>query len=109
MPYSFDPKDDVEVQWKKWQEHNPPESFTRIDEKKLREKTIEELTYVSAMDVKEYTLFQKWCEVQDKFPTEIVNDLWEGEKKVLKDEKQRRAIEEIKSNKFQLHKIIIST
>jgi hypothetical protein len=98
MPYSFDPKDDVEVQWKKWQEHNPPESFTHIDEEELREKTIEELTYVSAMDVKEYTLFQKWCEVQSKYPTEVVNDLWEGEKKVLKDEKQRRAIEEIKSN-----------
>ncbi len=30
MPYSFDPKDDVETQWKKWQEHNPPESFTGI-------------------------------------------------------------------------------
>jgi hypothetical protein len=98
MSYSFDPKDDVEVQWKKWQEHNPPESFTHIDENILREKAIEELTYVSAMGVKEYTLFQKWCEVQDKFPTEVVNDLWEGEKRVIKDENQRRAIEEIKSN-----------
>ena len=98
MSYSFDPKDDVETQWKKWQEHNPPESFTHVDESKLREKTIEELTYVSAMDVKEYTLFQKWCEVQDKYPTEIVNDLWEGEKRVLKDDKQRRAIEDIKRN-----------
>jgi hypothetical protein len=98
MSYSFDPKDDVETQWKKWQEHNPPESFTHVDEKELREKTIEELTYVSAMDVKEYTLFQKWCEVQDKYPTEIVNDLWEGEKKALKDENQRRMIENIKRN-----------
>jgi hypothetical protein len=98
MSYSFDPKDDVETQWKKWQHHNPPESFTHIDVNHLREKTITELTYVSAMDVKEYTLFQKWCEVQDKYPTEIVNDLWDGEKKVLKDEKQRRSIENIKSN-----------
>ena len=98
MSYSFDPKDDIETQWKKWQEHNPPEFFTHIDEEELREKTINELTYVSAMDVKEYTLFQKWCEVQEKYPTEIVNDLWEGEKKVLKDDKQRRMIDNIKSN-----------
>jgi hypothetical protein len=64
----------------------------------LRERTIKELTYVSAMDVKEYTLFQKWCEVQEKYPTITVNDLWEGERKVLADEKQRRAIEEVKAN-----------
>jgi hypothetical protein len=50
------------------------------------------------MDVREYTLFQKWCEVQEKYPTVTVNDLWEGEKKVLADEKQRRAIEEVKRN-----------
>jgi hypothetical protein len=50
------------------------------------------------MDVKEYTLFQKWCEVQEKYPTVTVNDLWEGETKVLADEKQRRAIAEVKSN-----------
>jgi hypothetical protein len=98
MGYSFDPKDDVETQWKKWQEFNPPESFTHIDENELREKTIEELKYVSQMDVKEYTLFQKWCEVQEKYPTVVVNDLWEGETRVLEDEKQRRAIAEVKSN-----------
>lgn len=98
MAYSFDPKDDVETQWKKWSEENPPESFQHVDAEKLREKTIEELTYVSQMDVKEYTLFQKWCEVQEKFPTITVNDLWEGEKKVLESPKQEQAIREIKAN-----------
>jgi hypothetical protein len=98
MSYSFDPKDDVETQWKKWQEANPPETFTHIDEEELRQKIIEELTYVSQMDVKEYTLFQKWCEVQEKYPSITVNDLWEGESKVLADEGQRRAIAEVKSN-----------
>ena len=97
MAYSFDPKDDVETQWKKWQDQTPiqPLQFT---EDELRERTIKELTYVSQMDVKEYTLFQKWCEVQEKYPSVIVNDLWEGEKRVLEDENQRRAIEEIKAN-----------
>lgn len=96
MAYSFDPKDDVEAQWQKWSDSGI--EFTDVDPGKLREQTINELTYVSAMDVREYTLFQKWCEIQEKYPTIVVNDLWEGEKKVLADEKQRRAIEEVKAN-----------
>ena len=96
MAYSFDPKDDVEAQWQKWSDSGI--EFMDVDFDNLRERTINELTYVSAMDVREYTLFQKWCEIQEKYPTIIVNDLWEGEKKVLADEKQRRAIEEVKAN-----------
>jgi len=96
MAYSFDPKDDVETQWQKWSDSNVEFDDVNMDE--LRERTIKELTYVSAMGVKEYTLFQKWCEVQEKYPTITVNDLWEGERKVLADEKQRRAIEEVKAN-----------
>ena len=96
MAYSFDPKDDVEEQWNKWSTSGY--ETVDVDFDQLRERTIKELTYVSAMDVREYTLFQKWCEVQEKYPTITVNDLWEGEKKVLSDEKQRRAIEEVKRN-----------
>jgi len=96
MAYSFDSKDDVEAQWQKWSDSNT--DFLDVNMDELRERTIKELTYVSAMDVKEYTLFQKWCEVQEKYPTVTVNDLWEGETKVLADEKQRRAIAEVKSN-----------
>lgn len=98
MAYSFDPKDDVETQWKKWSEENPPETFEHVDFEELRERTVKELTYVSQMDVKEYTLFQKWCEVQEKYPTIVVNDLWEGESKVLESPKQEQAIREIKAN-----------
>lgn len=90
--------DDVETQWVKWLEKNPPESFEEIDEAELRERTIRELTYVSQMDVKEYTLYQKWCEIKEKYPTVKVVDLWEGDKEVLVDEGQRRAIQEIKAN-----------
>jgi len=96
MSYSFDPKDDVETQWQKWRDSGL--MFEDIDESMLRERVIQELTYVSKMDVKEYTLYQKWCEVQERYPSIIVNDLWEGEKRVLEDEEQRRAIEEIKRN-----------
>lgn len=96
MAYSFDSKDDVETQWNKWLDSGI--EYKDIDTDELREETIRDLQFVSQMDVKEYTLFQKWCEVQEKYPTVTVNDLWEGEKKVLQDENQRKAIEEIKAN-----------
>jgi hypothetical protein len=77
---------------------NPVEDMPTIDESELKETVIKDLSYVSKMDVKEYTLYQKWCEVQDRYPSVTINDLWEGEKKVIEDEDQRRAIEEVKSN-----------
>jgi hypothetical protein len=96
MAHKFDPKDDVDTQWNKW--FNSGIEYQDIDEVILREKIIADLSYVSQMDVREYTLYQKWCEVQEKYPHTIVNDLWEGEKKVLADEKQRRTIDDIKNN-----------
>ena len=98
MAYTFDPKDDVETQWQKWSAENPVDDMPTINEDDLKARVIKDLTYVSQMDVKEYTLYQKWCEVQDRYPCVTVNDLWEGEKRVIEDENQRRAIEEVKSN-----------
>ena len=98
MSYAFDPKDDVETQWKKWSAENPVDDMPFIDEQELKQTVIKDLTYVSQMDVKEYTLYQKWCEVQDRYPAVVVSDLWEGQKRVIEDEKQRRAIEEVKAN-----------
>jgi hypothetical protein len=98
MSHAFDPKDDVETQWKKWSAENPVDDMPFIDEQELKQTVIKDLTYVSQMDVKEYTLYQKWCEVQDRYPAVVVSDLWEGQKRVIEDEKQRRAIEEVKSN-----------
>jgi hypothetical protein len=97
MAYAFDPKDDVETQWQKWQEANPPESFMNIDEGELREQTIKDLTYVSQMDVKEYTLYQKWCEIQQKYPT-VVNQTLFGEEKQLVDVNQQKMVDEVKNN-----------
>jgi hypothetical protein len=96
MSYRFDPKDDVETQWDKWRDSGIV--YENIDESDLRERVIRDLSYVSQMDVKEYTLFQKWCEVQDRYPSIVVNDLWEGEKRVISDPNQQKAIDEIKSN-----------
>ena len=70
--------DDIETQWKKWQDENPASSFMDIDDGELKERTIRDLAYVSQMDVKEYTLYQKWCEVHEKYPT-VVNQTLFGE------------------------------
>jgi len=93
----IDAKADVEEQWKQWQDENPPESFVDIDESYLKEKTINDLTYVSKMDVKEYTLYQKWCEVHDKYPTVETNSFFD-DGPTLKDASQGALLQEIKNN-----------
>lgn len=90
--------DDVEVQWAKFLEENPEDKMPVIDENALRERMIKELTYVSAMDVKEYTLYQKWHEIKSKFPTETVNTLFGDEETFLADPVQAKYIAEAKSN-----------
>jgi hypothetical protein len=94
----MDEKQFVEQQWVEWQEENPATSFTDVNVDELRETIIKDLTYVSQMDVREYTLYQKWCEVHDKYPAIEINDLWEGSKLVLADENQRRILAKVKDN-----------
>jgi hypothetical protein len=93
----IDEKTFVEQQWQEWQDENPASSFSDIDTDYLREKVIRELSYVSKMDVKEYTLYQKWCEVQDKYPSREVSTLF-GVEKQLVDLSQATSIEDVKTN-----------
>jgi len=95
MAYSFDPKDDVETQWKKWLDSGV--EYKDIDFDDLRKHTIEDLTYVSSMDVREYTLYQKWCEIKDKYPTVVTNTLF-GEETQLVDREQQLIVDEVKNN-----------
>ena len=53
------------------------------------------MSYVSSMDVKEYTLYQKWCEVHDKYPTQEVNSF---DDKALINPEQGALLQEIKNN-----------
>lgn len=89
--------DDIETQWKKWQDENPASSFMDIDDGELKERTICDLAYVSQMDVKEYTLYQKWCEVHEKYPT-VVNQTLFGEEVQLLDPKQQIIVDSVKNN-----------
>ena len=93
----IDAKADVEEQWKQWQDENPPSSFVDIDESVLKEQVINDLTYVSKMDVKEYTLYQKWCEIKEKYPT-VINQTLFGEEVQLVDPNQQKVVDEIKAS-----------
>ena len=86
----------VKQQYNDWIANETP--ISNIDEFELKERIVSELSQISTMDVKEYTLFQKWAEIQDRYPTIIVNELFEGPRKVIKDHTQQRLIEKIKRN-----------
>ncbi len=82
----------VNKHWEKWKDENP--STKTIDEAELKKILTEDLTYASQMDVKEYTLYQKWCEIQEKFPAreDIFGDM------TLESPEQDKIIREVKSN-----------
>lgn len=88
---------DIDEQWRLWQLENEPERFEHIDTEELKQSLIADLTIKSQMDVREYTLYQKWCEVHEKFPTRDITTLY-GQETQLVDMSQQDIIDDIKSN-----------
>lgn len=82
----------VKKHWEEWSATNSSEKT--IDEAELKRILTEDLTNASSMDVKEYTLYQKWCEVQEKYPAkqDIFGDM------TLENPDQEKLIREVKSN-----------
>lgn len=82
----------VNKEWEKWRAANP--QVPHVDTEELKRILTEDLTYASQMDVKEYTLYQKWCEIQEKYPAkeDIFGDM------TLENPEQERLIREVKSN-----------
>jgi hypothetical protein len=89
--------DDIKKQWSDWSDANPVDSFRDVDYDELKSRVITELSYVSQMDVKEYTLYQKWCEVHEKFPIQKISTLF-GDEVSLLDPEQGELIDSIKNN-----------
>lgn len=87
----------VEKQWEEWKDKNPPSSFEHIDEESMKKILIEDLTYASQMDVREYTLYQKWCEVKERYPMEEVSTLWGQEMRMVYPE-QKVLLDKVKNN-----------
>jgi hypothetical protein len=87
----------VDEQWRLWQVQNEPERFTHIDTEELKTKLIGDLSYASKMDVREYTLYQKWLEVHEKYPTRELTTLF-GQDIQLVNPEQVKLIDEVKAN-----------
>jgi hypothetical protein len=87
----------VEKQWQDWQDKNPADGFEHIDEEHMKKVLVEDLTYASQMDVREYTLYQKWCEVKERYPVHEVSTLFGNEIHMVNPQ-QEELIKEVKSN-----------
>ena len=87
----------VEKQWDEWSSANPPEKFEHIDEGYMKEALIKDLTYASQMDVREYTLYQKWCEVKERYPVQEVSTLF-GQETQMVDPEQNKLVDKVKKN-----------
>ena len=87
----------VDAQWVKWQDENPPSTFKHIDKEQLTKIVIEDLTYASQMDVREYTLYQKWCEVKERYPVHEVSTLYGQETQMVSPE-QKTLVDKVKAN-----------
>ena len=85
----------VESQWEKWKANNT--TFDHIDENNMKEVLIKDLTYASQMDVREYTLYQKWCEVKERYPVQEVSTLY-GQEMQMVDPDQKKLVDKVKSN-----------
>ena len=87
----------VEKQWKEWSSEQNLDDLKVLSDEELRKCIVQDLEFISKMDVKEYTLYQKWCEVHEKYPVEIVNTLY-GEEVQFSDLVQEKMINQTKSN-----------
>ena len=87
----------VDAQWSKWQEENPVENFRHIDTEELKTVLVKDLTYASQMDVREYTLYQKWCEVHERYPVEDKSTVFGYEVQMVYPE-QKVLIDKVKAN-----------
>ena len=87
----------VEEQWQTWIEKNPLGTYEHIDQEKLVEVLTKDLTYASGMDVKEYTLYQKWCEIKERYPVQEVSTLFGQDIQMVYPE-QDKLIKQVKSN-----------
>jgi len=88
----------VEKQWRKWQEDNPVSSFEHIDEEVMKETLMRDLTYASQMDVREYTLYQKWCEVKERYPGKANINMFGDPDIAWEDDKQAAIIHKVKND-----------
>ena len=87
----------VEDQYKIWSDNNDISKVEDIDEKHLKEVIEKDLAFVSKMTVQEYTLYEKWVEVHEKYKTAETNSFFD-DKPALIDPTQEAFIKSVKNN-----------
>ena len=83
-------------QYDKWLDSNPIEDDI-LSEEELRNRVIKDLTDVSCMPVEEYTLYQKYLEIHQRYPSEKVSTLF-GDELQIKDKEHEQLIRECENN-----------
>ena len=81
---------EMDEMYQKWHD---TQTFEAVDKDEIRKTVVDDLNKINQMSVEEYTLYQKWEEIQFKYPT--VNDLFGGHS--LKNKRQINAINRAKS------------
>lgn len=87
----------LEKQWEEWLANNNPDDVIAVSDTLLRDELIKDLTNVSQMTVEEYTLYQKWLEIHERYPTHELNTIF-GPEVQMQDLEQKKFIDSIKSN-----------
>jgi len=77
----------VQKQYDSYQENFVEKDVLEKDE--LRQKIIDDLSYVSQMGVEEYTLYQKWLEIQMKYLTQETSTLFGLEQQLVNPEHEK--------------------
>ena len=97
MSYSWNKDMSIDDQWQSWQDNTDLSKIPDIDTDTLKETIIKDLTFVSAMTVQEYTLYQKFQEVKFRYPTVETNSFFDDKPAMLRPE-QATVIQEVKNN-----------
>ena len=88
----------LEKQWDEYLEAEKDAKPVVVNETAMVARIIDELTNVSGMSVEEYTLYQKWCEVHEKYPVDPEGSVNLLGKPYLLDKAQIKVIEHVKRN-----------
>lgn len=94
-PDGLDPV--LDEQWKQWSANINLSEIPDITDDELRDLVIADLQDVSKMTVEEYTLFQKWLEIHEKYPTHEVSTIFGSDIQMVNPE-DKAFIAEIKNN-----------
>ena len=82
-------------EWESWIPNNLPEKVDALTDDELRSLLERELEQLRQMPVQEITLYQKWCEIQRKYPSRETKTLF-GTERVMMDNKQKVLLDKVK-------------